>query len=102
MPHVVVALRGGRPFVPSISGNHNRGNGETTAVGGSNCMHEMLSRQTRRDVIVTGGEKESSQRKKKQQQQHYYFWYVPSSFPFLSGNAFLSKGHIGPEGGPRG
>ncbi len=25
MPHVVVALRGGQPFVPSISGDHNRG-----------------------------------------------------------------------------
>ncbi len=25
VPHVVAALRGGRPFVPSISGDHNRG-----------------------------------------------------------------------------
>ncbi len=25
VPHVVAVLRGGRPFVPSISGDHNRG-----------------------------------------------------------------------------
>ncbi|CAM6010354.1 unnamed protein product [Sphagnum balticum] len=70
------------PYLEIIIG----GNGETAAVGGSNCYA--------RDVISTKQEgchrhwRRRRSRCKKKQQQHC-FWYVPSSFPFLSGNACL-------------